>query len=189
MMSNGCPPTSVNLQARTHFQTIIQAHLTGREQISKFCTTLGSMKSIEVPSMPDNRLHADGARVLADLHALRSIGAFKTGVHKPTFSEPHMRSLEWLAQRLAEAGLTVAIDGIGNVLGTATRPGPKLLAGSHLEARISPAGSMGRLASCMPSKPPELSIPTRTQTARLKSLPGAMRKAISAVSWGAGLTS
>jgi len=85
--------------------------------------------------MPDNRLHADGARVLADLHALRSIGAFKTGVHKPTFSEPHMRSLEWLAQRLAEAGLTVAIDGIGNVLGTATRPGPKLLAGSHLESQ------------------------------------------------------
>jgi len=85
--------------------------------------------------MPDHRLHADGARVLADLHALRSIGAFKTGVHKPTFSEPHMRSLEWLAQRLAEAGLTVAIDGIGNVLGTATRPGPKLLAGSHLESQ------------------------------------------------------
>jgi N-carbamoyl-L-amino-acid hydrolase len=85
--------------------------------------------------MPDNRLHADGARVLADLRALRSIGAYKTGVHKPTFSEPHMRSLEWLAQRLAEAGLTAAIDGIGNVLGTATKSGPKLLAGSHLESQ------------------------------------------------------
>src|SRR5450631_1581324 len=85
--------------------------------------------------MPDNRLHADGARVLADLNALRSIGAYKTGVHKPTFSEPHMRSLEWLAQRLPEAGLTAAIDGIGNVLGTATKPGPKLLAGSHLESQ------------------------------------------------------
>ena len=85
--------------------------------------------------MPDNRLHADGARVLADLHALRSIGAYKTGVHKPTFSEPHMRSLEWLAQRLPEAGLIAAIDGIGNVLGTATKSGPKLLAGSHLESQ------------------------------------------------------
>ena len=30
------------------FKTIIQAHLTEREQISKFCTTLGSMKSIGV---------------------------------------------------------------------------------------------------------------------------------------------
>ena len=61
--------------------------------------------------MPDNRSHADGARVLADLNALRSIGAYKTGVHKPTFSEPHMRSLQWLAQRLPEAELTPAIDG------------------------------------------------------------------------------
>jgi N-carbamoyl-L-amino-acid hydrolase len=85
--------------------------------------------------MPDHRLHADGARVLADLHALRSIGAYKTGVHKPTFSEPHMRSLEWLAQRLAEAGLSAAIDGIGNVLGTSKKSGPKLLAGSHLESQ------------------------------------------------------
>src|SRR5882672_1900134 len=85
--------------------------------------------------MPDNRLHADGARVLADLNALRSIGAYKTGVHKPTFSEPHMRSLEWLAQRLPDAGLAAAIDGIGNVLGTSTKSGPKLLAGSHLESQ------------------------------------------------------
>src|SRR5450432_4591359 len=85
--------------------------------------------------MADNRRHVDGARVLADLNALRSIGAYKTGVHKPTFSEAHMRSLEWLAQRLPEAGLTAAIDGIGNVLGSSTKSGPKLLAGSHLESQ------------------------------------------------------
>ena len=83
--------------------------------------------------MPDNRF--DGARVLADLTTLREIGSYKTGVHKPTFSEPHMRSLEWLVQRLGQAGLTAGIDGIGNVLGTSTRPGPKLLAGSHLESQ------------------------------------------------------
>src|ERR1700680_2666658 len=85
--------------------------------------------------MPDNRSHVDGARVLADLNALRGIGAYKTGVHRPTFSEPHMRSLAWLAQRLPEAGLAAAIDGIGNVLGTSTKPGPQLLAGSHLESQ------------------------------------------------------
>jgi N-carbamoyl-L-amino-acid hydrolase len=85
--------------------------------------------------MPDNPLQFDGARVLADLNALRGIGAYKTGVHKPTFSEPHMRSLQWLAQRLPEAGLDAAIDGIANVLGTSTKPGPKLLAGSHLESQ------------------------------------------------------
>jgi N-carbamoyl-L-amino-acid hydrolase len=85
--------------------------------------------------MPDNRSHVDGARVLSDLNALRAIGAYKTGVHKPTFSEAHMRSLHWLAQKLPEAGLTAAIDGIGNVLGTSAKPGPKLLAGSHLESQ------------------------------------------------------
>jgi N-carbamoyl-L-amino-acid hydrolase len=85
--------------------------------------------------MPDNRPHVDGDRVLADLNALRGIGTYKTGVHKPTFSEPHMRSLEWLAKRLPEAGLTATIDGIGNVLGESTKSGPKLLAGSHLESQ------------------------------------------------------
>ena len=43
--------------------------------------------------MADDLSRVDGARVLADLNALRAIGAYKTGVHKPTFSEPHMRSL------------------------------------------------------------------------------------------------
>jgi N-carbamoyl-L-amino-acid hydrolase len=85
--------------------------------------------------MPDHHSHVDGARVLADLNALRAIGAYKTGVHKPTFSEPHIRSLHWLAQRLPEAGLTAEIDGIGNVLGSSAKPGPKLLAGSHLESQ------------------------------------------------------
>ena len=85
--------------------------------------------------MSDNMLRANGARVLADLNALRTIGAHKTGVHKPTFSEPHLRSLQWLAQKLPEAGLAAEIDGIGNVLGTSSKPGPKLLAGSHLESQ------------------------------------------------------
>jgi N-carbamoyl-L-amino-acid hydrolase len=85
--------------------------------------------------MSDISSPVDGSRVLADLNALRGIGAYKTGVHKPTFSEPHMRSLEWLAQRLPEAALAATIDGIGNVLGTSTKAGPKLLAGSHLESQ------------------------------------------------------
>jgi N-carbamoyl-L-amino-acid hydrolase len=85
--------------------------------------------------MPDNRSHANGDRVLADLNALRAIGAYKTGVHKPTFSEAHMQSLQWLVRRLPEAGLAGDIDGIGNVLGISTKAGPKLLAGSHLESQ------------------------------------------------------
>ncbi|KJC34035.1 allantoate amidohydrolase [Bradyrhizobium sp. LTSP849] len=85
--------------------------------------------------MPDSQPHANGERVLADLNALRAVGAYKTGVHKPTFSEPHKQSLEWLAQKLAEAGLIATIDGIGNVFGKSAKAGPKLLAGSHLESQ------------------------------------------------------
>src|SRR4051812_21501512 len=85
--------------------------------------------------MPHTFSRVDGARVLADLNALRALGPYKTGVHKPTFSEPHMRSLQWLAEQLPGAKLNATIDGIGNVLGSSSRPGPKLLAGSHLESQ------------------------------------------------------
>lgn len=85
--------------------------------------------------MPDTMPRADGKRVLADLNALRAIGAYKTGVHKPTFSEPHRLSLGWLVGKLPDAGLSASIDGIGNVFGTSAKPGPKLLAGSHLESQ------------------------------------------------------
>jgi N-carbamoyl-L-amino-acid hydrolase len=85
--------------------------------------------------MSDHPRKADGARVLADLNALRAFGAHKTGVHRPTFSEPHLTSLEWLAGKLPEAGLAGEIDGIGNVFGTSAKAGPKLLAGSHLESQ------------------------------------------------------
>jgi beta-ureidopropionase / N-carbamoyl-L-amino-acid hydrolase len=85
--------------------------------------------------MIDHLSRVDGTRVLADLHALRAIGPYRTGVHKPTFSEPHIHSLQWLVHRLPEAGLAGEIDGIGNVLGTSNKPGPKLLAGSHLESQ------------------------------------------------------
>ena len=85
--------------------------------------------------MPDTSSLANGERVLADLNELRAIGAYKTGVHKPTFSEPHKQSLDWLVRKLPEAGLTAGIDGIGNVFGTSAKAGPKLLAGSHLESQ------------------------------------------------------
>jgi N-carbamoyl-L-amino-acid hydrolase len=85
--------------------------------------------------MCSHRSKANGARVLADLNALRVMGAYKTGVHRPTFSEPHIDSLQWLLQKLPEAELTGEVDGIGNLLGTSAKAGPKLLAGSHLESQ------------------------------------------------------
>ena len=75
------------------------------------------------------------ARVIGDLTTLRQMGAFKTGVHRPTLSKEHIRSLSWLSAELPNAGLTPTIDGIANVFGVSNKPGPKLLAGSHLESQ------------------------------------------------------
>jgi len=77
----------------------------------------------------------DGARLLDDLYRLRQFGTFKTGVHRPTYSEVDMQSRHWLAGRMREAGLAAEIDGIGNVIGRASGTGPTLLVGSHLETQ------------------------------------------------------
>ena len=77
----------------------------------------------------------DTDRFLADLNDLRQIGAFKTGVHRPTYSPEDMESRHWLMERMREAGLEPEMDGVGNVLGRHPGPGPKLLAGSHIESQ------------------------------------------------------
>ena len=77
----------------------------------------------------------DPARLIADLHALRAIGTYKTGVHRPTYGADDVRSRHWLAERLTAAGLHAEIDGIGNVIGSDPSPGRKLLLGSHLETQ------------------------------------------------------
>ncbi len=77
----------------------------------------------------------NGSRVLGNLRHLRAIGAYKTGVHKPTLSAEHVQSLHWLQRELASLGHRTVIDGIGNVFGFADVAGRKLLAGSHLESQ------------------------------------------------------
>ncbi len=72
---------------------------------------------------------------LRDLHELRKIGQFCTGVHRPTFSPQDMESRHWLVERLAACGLDASIDGIGNVYGRHRGPGPHLLSGSHIESQ------------------------------------------------------
>ncbi len=77
----------------------------------------------------------DGNRLLRDLYAVREIGKYKTGVHRPTYSPQDVEARHWLAGKLTEAGLESAIDGIGNVYGLDPRPGRKLLMGSHIETQ------------------------------------------------------
>ena len=74
---------------------------------------------------------ANGARALANLKALREIGSYKTGVHRPTLSADDMTAREWLCDRLRAAGHEAEIDGIANVFGRAPGNGPHVLAGSH----------------------------------------------------------
>ncbi len=72
---------------------------------------------------------------LSDLYALRQIGAFRTGVHRPTYSAVDMQSRHWLLTQMQAAGLDATMDGIGNVLGRNRAAGKILLAGSHIESQ------------------------------------------------------
>ena len=78
----------------------------------------------------------DGKRLIADLRELSQIGRYKTGVHRPTYSDPDMTSRRWLAERMKSAGLEPSIDGIGNVLGRQPdSSAPRMLLGSHTETQ------------------------------------------------------
>ena len=77
----------------------------------------------------------NGGRLLADLRRLAEFGAYKSGVHRPTFSPQDIEARHWLAGRFTEAGLDASIDGIGNVFGRSRATGPRLLIGSHTESQ------------------------------------------------------
>ena len=83
--------------------------------------------------MPEMTIDTDA--FLRDLHELREIGRFRTGVHRPTYSPQDMQSRHWLVERLQACGLDATIDGIGNVYGRHPGPGPHLLVGSHIETQ------------------------------------------------------
>src|SRR6202046_3120514 len=77
----------------------------------------------------------NGTRLLTDLRRLAEFGAYKSGVHRPTFSHEDIEARRWLAGRFTDAGLEASIDGIGNVFGRSCASGPRLLIGSHSESQ------------------------------------------------------
>jgi N-carbamoyl-L-amino-acid hydrolase len=77
----------------------------------------------------------DADRLLSDLRRLAEFGRYKTGVHRPTYSAEDVAARQWIAERMAEAGLAPTIDGIGNVIGRNAGEGPRLLIGSHSESQ------------------------------------------------------
>lgn len=74
-------------------------------------------------------------RLLADLDHLRTIGGVESGVVRTALSPKDMEARRWLKQRFEEAGLETTIDGVGNVLGRTSKPGPVLLVGSHSDTQ------------------------------------------------------
>lgn len=74
-------------------------------------------------------------RFLADLHALREFGASGVGkgVVRPAYSPADLAARQWLAGRFEDAGLHMAMDGMGNLFGLAE--GPSLLMGSHSDSQ------------------------------------------------------
>ncbi len=77
----------------------------------------------------------DHTRFLTDLHTLRSFGASGVGkgVIRPAYSEADIAARQWLAARMAEAGLTPHVDPVGNMFGLAE--GRSLLMGTHSDSQ------------------------------------------------------
>lgn len=80
-------------------------------------------------------MDVDAARFLQDLHDLRAFGASGVGkgVVRPAFSDADLAARNWLAARMAEAGLTPHMDPAGNLFGLAE--GASVLLGSHSDSQ------------------------------------------------------
>jgi len=77
----------------------------------------------------------DPARFLSDLHTLRRFGGdgATKGVRRRALTEADIAARDWLAGRMAEAGLTPQFDPVGNLFGLVE--GPSLLIGSHSDTQ------------------------------------------------------
>lgn len=77
----------------------------------------------------------DPDRFLADLHKLRSFGAAGEGkgVVRPAYCDADIAARRWLAAQMADAGLRVEVDAMGNLFGLAE--GRSLLLGSHSDSQ------------------------------------------------------
>lgn len=81
------------------------------------------------------KLEINPQRLLAELRELATFGAYRTGVHRPTFSAQDMAARRWIMGRMTAAGLDPQMDGIGNILGMAAGQRRRLLVGSHSDSQ------------------------------------------------------
>lgn len=80
-------------------------------------------------------MQVNDERFLKDLHDLRRFGASGVGkgVIRPAYSQADIAAREWLAGRMADAGLEPCFDAVGNLFGLAQ--GQSLLMGSHSDSQ------------------------------------------------------
>ena len=81
-------------------------------------------------------LQINGARLLNSLHALGQIGALPGGgVNRLALTDADRAGRDWTVARMRELGMRVAVDAIGNIVGTypGTDDLPPVMVGSHID--------------------------------------------------------
>ena len=81
------------------------------------------------------KIEIQAERLLADLDHLRTFGTCGNGVVRQAYSETDLAARRWLAERMAEAGLEVRADPIGNLFGLPKTSEPCILIGSHSDTQ------------------------------------------------------
>ncbi|WP_434730416.1 M20 family metallo-hydrolase [Rhizobium binae] len=73
--------------------------------------------------------------MLSDLRKLRTFGECGKGVKRRAFTDADIEARRWLASRMADAGLTVHVDPVGNVFGIPDGATNSILVGSHSDTQ------------------------------------------------------
>ncbi len=76
-------------------------------------------------------LTVDAERTIQDLKALAEFGKFESGVNRRGFTPEDIAARAWLLERMQQAGLDAAIDGVGNVTGKTPGCERYIIIGSH----------------------------------------------------------
>lgn len=74
-------------------------------------------------------------RICSDLETLAQFGAEGVGVARPGFSNAYRQAVDWLSERMREAGLSVREDAAGNLIGRlGPAGGAAVVSGSHIDS-------------------------------------------------------
>lgn len=88
--------------------------------------------------MTASHLRVASRRMKKDFEELSRIGATDNGgIHRPAFSEAHLKARSWFVDRTARMGIESHVDGAGNhraVLSCGKGDAAFLMLGSHLDS-------------------------------------------------------